>query len=1206
MGASKDIHPASSDAGSAKPIEVESQHDTSSAEGTASRKNSKTVEEKKKLGFLAGLKEKKIEFAATKPGKCCLIVVGIYVFMILLFSAFTSTPHLADMKDFVPALSKLSREHDTLSDAFAMSAPLNPALREDKGVEREQMRFEFSLSLSFKHRNKDDEWADSDSEADIFTPKNVQTMCKVERVMIHNENFPKACVLGQLTAEEQTAGLDPRVHALTPNRGCVMDNSLSVTEQFYGPYYTHNSTCELLSETVVNDKKRALYDTIVANDVSDPMTGYLSFFVSKDMPAKGHTYYTRSVVPVGFPIKGFKMTDAVEEQNKVLQAELWGADGDGKLLDAYFRDLFGKSHGTFRSGWRRPFAVVDDLEVHMFSFSLFNAEYERMNGSDMKYFLLAMVFVFSYVWFYTDALFIAIFAMLNLVLNIPVAGATWAGILQINYFPNTMIMVFFIMLGIGADCLFVFYDAYKQARQSLPKSSVLALLDADEDSEEAMQELNIARMRLAYDRALHAVFNTTCTTSAAFFAVGLSDVPFLSALGNFAAICIVTMYVMAMISYPPLLALYYRENGGFYWGKNWCCCCFWRPVHFKNETEEEEYEKKLYGDMSADKRCESKFFVGLYDAMTKVVVGGKKKEEEAAAKKPEEAIKYEVEEPHVGGVSKAEDDMSVTKFYPLPCVSLLLLQVIAIWGMWQASLMSTPSELPVPFPHDHTLAVTPNHFRDDFLAAGSDNLVGLELSFGLRDVDRTDFNKRDPYNTRGEPMFHANFDMYSPEAAATFVELCDLLDAKKCEHKECENVLTGNKFIESETMNCPMRQFLSEKGVDVSPGADGSYAGVRAFQSNSCCTTKAAFHASLRDFRFNSSPAYAKMTWKNLIGFTEKGDLQYMAVYFKYAIAQFQGYNRRIAMIDEMDDFIKDFSTKRDVQFAANYGLSTTPQIQPEGGKDSVDALGPLIQGNTESFWWVWTAVERGLTDSLWTGLIFTFPVAFVVLVFATGNVLLALYSTLTIANIVFLDMGILRWYLGWELNFVTVIVVVVSVGFSCDYVLHVGHMYAEAAQLGIARSDLRVRYAFARMGSTIVAASITTAAAGVALFMAETSFFKGIGFVICFTIFLSVVYTFGFYAAILLEPVLGTSGSKGFLPGWLPTEESIAEQKRRNSVTSDGGPGSPGKGNSRSRFDGVNTTPQGQDPKYAGKSGKTPENGIVGQDASGEDMYDV
>jgi len=169
-----------------------------------------------------------------------------------------------------------------------------------------------------------------------------------------------------------------------------------------------------------------------------------------------------------------------------------------------------------------------------------------------------------------------------------------------------------------------------------------------------------------------------------------------------------------------------------------------------------------------------------------------------------------------------------------------------------------------------------------------------------------------------------------------------------------------------------------------------------------------------------------------------------------------------------------------------------------------------------------------------------------------------------------------------------------------------VGHMYAEAAQLGIARSDLRVRYAFARMGSTIVAASITTAAAGVALFMAETSFFKGIGFVICFTIFLSVVYTFGFYAAILLEPVLGTSGSKGFLPGWLPTEESIAEQKRRNSVTSDGGPGSPGKGNSRSRFDGVNTTPQGQDPKYAGKSGKTPENGIVGQDASGEDMYDV
>merc|ERR1719305_1120788 len=134
--------------------------------------------------------------------------------------------------------------------------------------------------------------------------------------------------------------------------------------------------------------------------------------------------------------------------------------------------------------------------------------------------------------------------------------------------------------------------------------------------------------------------------------------------------------------------------------------------------------------------------------------------------------------------------MSITKFYPLPCASLVILQVIAIWGMYQASLMSTPSELPVPFPPDHSLSITPNHFRDGFLAAGSDNLVGLELSFGLKDVDRTDYNKRDPYNTRGKPMYDNKFDIYSPDAAATFIELCDTLDAAKCASDECKNVLT--------------------------------------------------------------------------------------------------------------------------------------------------------------------------------------------------------------------------------------------------------------------------------------------------------------------------------------------------------------------------------------------------------------------------------
>ena len=72
----------------------------------------------------------------------------------------------------------------------------------------------------------------------------------------------------------------------------------------------------------------------------------------------------------------------------VTPARLWGHDGDGKALDAYFKDMFDLEHGVIRSGWRAPFPIVDDLEIQLFSFCLFDIEYERLNGSDGKWFVL--------------------------------------------------------------------------------------------------------------------------------------------------------------------------------------------------------------------------------------------------------------------------------------------------------------------------------------------------------------------------------------------------------------------------------------------------------------------------------------------------------------------------------------------------------------------------------------------------------------------------------------------------------------------------------------------------------------------------------------------------------------------------------------------------------------------------------------------------
>jgi hypothetical protein len=1103
--------------------------------------------------------------------------------------------------------------------------------------------------------------------------------------MVHYKDYPSVCYLGGLKNtqehEDYANGKDARVKSLTPNRGCILDNTNSITQHFYGPYYSHNMTCDLLSADVVNAKKRDLYDIVLANDHTNLKTGYMSFFVGKDTRAFGKTNFTRSLVPLGAPldIKGLSASElsnpGIVERH--LTRILWKHYGQGGLTDKYFYELLGVDHNhwlaTFlgldfqlRSGLRRPFPVVDDLEVHLTSGALDNhVEKQRQDASDDKYFIFAMSMVFGFIWFYTDSLFVGIVGMGNILLCVPTAGAVWTGILRINYFPQTMVFILFVMLGIGADNLFVFYDGFKQARSIIPRElffmghggrSIGAGSSGDLTdivTKDLEVQLMLARIRLAYDRALAAIFNTSLTTSVAFISVGMSDVPFLSGMGYFAADCIMTMYVMAMISYPPLLMLHFRNgNGnnadaaasrnswldcskGYYWRRNWCCCCFWR-MPFENEEQEAQHEANKFGaEVPVERRGESTFFLSVYALMTRffTVIGGDKdtattatpakaggtksnsNEADAckvsskdASGKPldrpsnvsnadsdasavERMSKYlehiEKSEAKIAAsprpstmsasgivkpkgvptvantdVENDDDDVSKVKLYYVPIVLVVVLQSLAFFGAYQYSLMGSPEDLSPGKPHDHSNTLMMQS-RRKYLAAGADNLVGVAVTFGIEDVDRSKFWKLDPQNNRGDPIFYHKFDVYDDvNAAVRFVEFCDKLDAKTCSGvggelvtDVCKDKLPGNKFIDSATLSCPLKAFFIHHGIDVSPGVGANYAGIHSgFKSNDCCSTRDKFMTSLRKFRFEQTPAYSRASWKNLIGFTDKDgriELRWLSVSFKHALARYEGYGPRYEMVKEVEKVIDDYSTPKTVTFSDEnmLHLTDTPELQPEAGDRSHANLGPAT-AQEATIWWLFTGCETAIGVAMDWSTTVTFPAAFLVLLLSTGNARLAIFATLTIADIVYMVLGTLKFVFDKEQDLIVVFVCVISLGFSCDYVLHLGHMFVEATHMGIQRADLRIRYAMARIGSTIIAAAITTMAAGVALFMAESTFLYYIGFVIVYTIMLSFVYTFGLFVSLNLIPYIGVSGDAGFLPGYMARGHK--KQEKRLSTLSD------------------------------------------------------
>ena len=83
--------------------------------------------------------------------------------------------------------------------------------------------------------------------------------------------------------------------------------------------------------------------------------------------------------------------------------------------------------------------------------------------------------------------------------------------LQVKYFGLMQWLTIFIVLGVGADDIFVLVDAWKQSTIFVPDQGTY---------------FDNLKMRLKYSmcRCAKAVFNTSFTTAAAFFATAVSPI----------------------------------------------------------------------------------------------------------------------------------------------------------------------------------------------------------------------------------------------------------------------------------------------------------------------------------------------------------------------------------------------------------------------------------------------------------------------------------------------------------------------------------------------------------------------------------------------------------------------------------------------------------------------------------------------------------
>lgn len=135
---------------------------------------------------------------------------------------------------------------------------------------------------------------------------------------------------------------------------------------------------------------------------------------------------------------------------------------------------------------------------------------------------------------------------------------------------------------------------------------------------------------------------------------------------------------------------------------------------------------------------------------------------------------------------------------------------------------------------------------------------------------------------------------------------------------------------------------------------------------------------------------------------------------------------------------------------------------------------------------WAWMQSELAFFNGVQQGVAISGGLAFLILLVATGNVLISIYAIISVVFIVACVIAemVLK---GWELGVSESIAMVIIIGFSVDYVVHLAAHYVHCSKPS--RYE-RSSESISAMGISIFSGAMTTLGSGVFLFGGTIIFF--------------------------------------------------------------------------------------------------------------------
>ena len=696
-------------------------------------------------------------------------------------------------------------------------------------------------------------------------------------------------------------------------------------------------------------------------------------------------------------------------------------------------------------------------------------------SSDFLMAVLSIVFVCIWVCVHVWSCFVGLMGMLQIVLSLGTAYFIYTYVLGIPVFMQMNVLAVYLVLGVGADDLFVLNDSWRQSR-----------VDVKRRPGETDDDYMARRVDYAYARTTAAVFNTSFTTALAFVCTGISPLMPISAFGWFAACAIVVNYLFVITFTPAVLVISER-----YWFRccrslfpccKKSCCCTMSNMEGQVDTLRLKPGEKAPPTKAKKLSCINRFFsVKFPDAM--LATCGK------------------------------------SKVKPLPIMMLIALLGWTGFAAYHMSQLTPPTKEEQFMPADHMSTGFMDRMANEYLSGEEDKYWKGEFYVGLKSYCHDpEFNKFKPDDAKGTTILDPAF-VLTTEVQVSLFQFCEQLESQQCSSGGTSSSLqicadfgaSPKRMVLEGTTRCFIRDFYQWNFEKYNGGA-AAY--VTALGGEAMSATGAVAKAAQR--------LDAATFEERLVAFTKDGKSKAKSKLDVGIVGKRVAYARiwaRLAVIGR-----HGISAKQPL-YNIMQNMTTTFNLNaPAPAKTMVQKT---------NWYWMWMQSESAFVNGLLSGLTICFPVALLVLLVATRNVVVSIAATVSIGCIVVSVLGLCHM-LGWELGISESIAGIVVIGFSVDYVVHMGHMYVEAGEMtGEITREGRFRYASEKMGATVLAGAITTAGSGAIMFLCQMGFFAKMAILICFTIFCSFVFSFCFFMAFLA--IMGPEdefGDLGFLCG--------------------------------------------------------------------------